>query len=115
MEQVEKLIGKRISEARCSRGRPQEELAEKCCLSVSTISRIETGHNSTPIKTLLSLCSSLNVGLDYVLYDLMPQNQDSQPSPQIQEILFLLESLKEPELHFVHDFLTVYTLYRSKL
>ena len=112
MDNMEKRIGKRIAEARCSRGMTQDELAEQCCLSVSTISRIETGRNSAPVKTLLSISSALTVGLDYILYDLIPRKNASDFSPQVQEILLLLESMKEQDLLFVQEFLA---LYRSKL
>ena len=86
MDNIDKLIGKRISEARVSRGFTQEELAERCCISISALSRIETGRNSTSIKTLMSIGDSLGVGLDYILYDLFPSQDISILSPEMQEI-----------------------------
>lgn len=75
-------IGKRIAEARINRNITQEHLEELSGLSVSTISRIETGKYMPTIENLLKLSEILDVGLDYFLYDLLPHNKDIQ-SPEI--------------------------------
>ena len=108
MDNIDKLIGKRISEARVSRCFTQEELAERCCISISALSRIETGCNSTSIKTLMSIGDSLGVGLDYILYDLFPSQDISILSPEMQEILFLLKPLAKHDLSFIQKFLELY-------
>lgn len=108
MDNFEKLVGKRISEARNSRGLTQEDLAEQCGISVSALSRIETGHNSTSLKTLLTMGEALGVGLDYFLYDLFPQPDLAIRSPKMQEILLLLEPMTERDLSFVQEFLALY-------
>ena len=69
-------IGKRIAEARINRNITQEHLEELSGLSVSTISRIETGKYMPTIENLLKLSEILDVGLDYFLYDLLPHNKD---------------------------------------
>lgn len=61
-------IGKRIAEARINRNITQEHLEELSGLSVSTISRIETGKYMPTIENLLKLSEILDVGLDYFLY-----------------------------------------------
>ena len=71
-------IGKRIAEARINRNITQEHLEELSGLSVSTISRIETGKYMPTIENLLKLSEILDVGLDYFLYDLLPHNKDSE-------------------------------------
>lgn len=75
---MDKMIGKRIAQARKAKQLSQEKLAELSELSVSAISRIETGHNSTSLKTLKKLCSILDVSLGYLLYDLLPEQQQLQ-------------------------------------
>lgn len=109
MGNVEKLIGNRISEARTSRKLTQEDLAEQCGISVSSLSRIETGHNSTSLKTLLAIADALEIGLDYLLYDLFPQADSTYRSPKMQEIFFLLEDMTERDLSFVQEFLALYS------
>jgi len=54
-------LGNRISELRKARGLTQEELVEKCNISVRTIQRIETGEvnpRSYTVKTILSALGS---------------------------------------------------------
>lgn len=52
-------IGKRIAEARINRNITQEHLEELSGLSVSTISRIETGKYMPTIENLLKLSEFL--------------------------------------------------------
>ena len=48
---MENSIGKRLSQARKAKKLTQEQLSELIGVSVSEISRIETGRNSTTIDT----------------------------------------------------------------
>ena len=64
---MDKLIGNRISQARNLRNLTQENLSELTGLSVSAISRIETGHNSTSLKTLSKICNVLDITLGQLL------------------------------------------------
>lgn len=64
-------LGRKISELRKEKGLTQEELVEKCNISVRTIQRIETGEvtpRSYTIKTILS-------ALDYDLNKIAKENQ----------------------------------------
>lgn len=85
-------IGKRIAEARINRNITQEHLEELSGLSVSTISRIETGKYMPTIENLLKLSEILDVGLDYFLYDLLPHNKDIQ-SPAIQDAISIMNQV----------------------
>lgn len=67
-------LGRKISELRKEKGLTQEELVEKCNISVRTIQRIETGEvtpRSYTIKTILS-------ALDYDLEKIAEENQQSE-------------------------------------
>ena len=88
-------IGKRIAEARINRNITQEHLEELSGLSVSTISRIETGKYMPTIENLLKLSEILDVGLDYFLYDLLPHNKDIQ-SPAIQDAISKVGGVSYP-------------------
>jgi transcriptional regulator with XRE-family HTH domain len=58
-------LGKKIAELRKAKGLTQEELVEKCNLSVRTLQRIESGDvtpRSYTIKTIFA-------ALDYIVYD----------------------------------------------
>ena len=85
----------------------QENLSELTGLSVSAISRIETGHNSTSLKTLYKICTVLDVSLDYILYDIL-SNETKNIDPTISDILVLLDSLTEKQKVCVRDILKLY-------
>ena len=90
-------IGKRIAEARINRNITQEHLEELSGLSVSTISRIETG----------KLSEILDVGLDYFLYDLLPHNKDIQ-SPAIQDAISIMNQMGERQTEYIVKILKIY-------
>lgn len=104
---MDKLIGSRISQARKMKQLTQEDLAELSGMSVSAISRIETGKNSTSLKTLYKFCNILDVGLDYFLYDLLPASSTVR-DPIILDIISILDKFDEPEKGFVLDTLNLY-------
>lgn len=95
-------IGKRIAEARINRNITQEHLEELSGLSVSTISRIETGKYMPTIENLL-----LDVGLDYFLYDLLPHNKDIQ-SPAIQDAISIMNQMGERQTEYIVKILKIY-------
>lgn len=100
-------IGKRIAEARINRNITQEHLEELSGLSVSTISRIETGKYMPTIENLLKLSEILDVGLDYFLYDLLPHNKDIQ-SPAIQDEISIMNQMGERQTEYIVKILKIY-------
>ncbi|MGB2404479.1 MAG: helix-turn-helix domain-containing protein [Flavobacteriaceae bacterium] len=56
-------LGKKILELRTQKGLTQEELVEKCNITVRTIQRIESGETSPRVYTIKTILSAL--GLDY--------------------------------------------------
>ena len=100
-------IGKRIAEARINRNITQEHLEELSGLSVSTISRIETGKYMPTIENLLKLSEILDVGLDYFLYDLLPHNKDIQ-SPAIQDAISIMNQVGERQTEYIVKILKIY-------
>ena len=100
-------IGKRIAEARINRNITQEHLEELSGLSVSTISRIETGKYMPTIENLLKLSEILDVGLDYFLYDLLPHNKDIQ-SPAIQDAVSIMNQMGERQTEYIVKILKIY-------
>ena len=57
------LLGKKITELRKQKGLTQEELVEKCNVTVRTIQRIESGETTPRIYTIKTILNAL--GLDY--------------------------------------------------
>ena len=107
-------IGKRIAEARINRNITQEHLEELSGLSVSTISRIETGKYMPTIENLLKLSEILDVGLDYFLYDLLPHNKDIQ-SPAIQDAISIMNQMGERQTEYIVKILKIYQALSSGL
>lgn len=59
-----KKLGRKIKEFRLSKGLSQEELAEKCNLSTSYISYIETGKKKINFSQLEKISNELNFSID---------------------------------------------------
>jgi len=62
-------LGKKISELRKAKGLTQEELVEKCNISVRTIQRIETGDVTPRMYTIKTILAALDYNLDAVSND----------------------------------------------
>ena len=59
-------LGKKISELRKAKGLTQEELVEKCKISVRTIQRIETGDVTPRMYTIKTILAALDHDLDAI-------------------------------------------------
>ena len=104
---MENSIGKRLSQARKAKKLTQEQLSELIGVSVSEISRIETGRNSTTIDTLMKFCDELDVGLDFILFDYFPSDTQIK-NPTVKQIV-TLEPLGESSCQFILEFIRLYT------
>lgn len=60
-------VGRRIAEARHSKGLTQEALAEKIETSIQSVSSIELGKKSARLSNFLNICKALDVSADYLL------------------------------------------------
>ena len=56
---IREEIGERLYEIRLSRGMTQEELASKCGIIRTTISKIERGKFSVSVDMLARICEAL--------------------------------------------------------
>lgn len=84
-------LGRKISELRKSKGLTQEELVEKCNISVRTIQRIETGDvtpRSYTVKTILS-------ALDFDLDELKGQNENKPKSSWFKRFMLINADLSK--------------------
>src|ERR1700685_69700 len=61
------LVRKRIRGLRLARGWPLDDLAARCYLSPSTLSRIETGHRRINLDQLSSIARALGTTLDQLV------------------------------------------------
>ncbi|WP_049561870.1 helix-turn-helix domain-containing protein [Nonomuraea sp. SBT364] len=63
-EDLDQLIRQRIRGLRLARGWSLDDLAARCYLSPSTLSRIETGHRRISLDQLVSIARALGTTLD---------------------------------------------------
>lgn len=73
---IYKLLGNRIRQERLKLNLTQEQLAEKVDLSTSYIGQIERGERNISLDTLVVICKSLGVTIDYLLQDSINIEED---------------------------------------
>lgn len=61
------LISKRIRQLRKERRLTVQELAYRCDMERSNISRIESGRTNLTIKTICTICNALGVELSEII------------------------------------------------
>ena len=88
-----KKLGLRIKEMRLSRGFSQEQLAEKCNLSTSYISYIETGKRKVNLSQLENIAKQLNFTIDIF------SKNDKNPS-----LTKLVRKCTKREKYFIYNF-----------
>jgi transcriptional regulator with XRE-family HTH domain len=74
-------LGRKISELRKAKGLTQEELVEKCNISVRTIQRIETGEVTPRMYTIKTILAALEYDLNAVSTD-----SDERNAPLIAKV-----------------------------
>ncbi len=64
---VDELVRQRIRGLRIARGWSLDDLAGRCYLSASTLSRIETGHRRIALDQLSAIARSLDTSIDHLV------------------------------------------------
>lgn len=62
-ETLQKKLGKRIQEIRLSKNLSQQDLAAKCNLEKSNMSRLEAGRVNSTLSTLNTIAQGLEVNI----------------------------------------------------
>lgn len=62
-EEIIRSIAKKIKEIRQSKGLSVQEVAYRCDIERSNLSRLEAGKTNMTIKTLCIICTALNIKL----------------------------------------------------
>lgn len=81
-----KAFGKRLNQARKERGLTGEKLAELCNINATYLRQIEGGVKVPSMPIFISLCQKLKVSPNYLLADIIKDNEYSD----IQELAQLL-------------------------
>ena len=72
-----KKLGQRIKEERKKLNYTQEQVAELINVTPAFIGHIERAERSLSLETLVKICHTLNVTIDYVLADTLPQTDET--------------------------------------
>ncbi len=78
---LQRIVGQRVALRRHHARLTQAELATRAHLSETTLSRVEHGHQSLSMETLLALAQVLDCSSDYLLGRVEDPERDS-PRPQ---------------------------------
>lgn len=69
-ENIIKLIAQNIKRIRISKGLSVQEVAYRCDIERSNLSRLEAGKTNMTIKTICLICSALNVEITDVIREI---------------------------------------------
>jgi transcriptional regulator with XRE-family HTH domain len=97
-------LGKKISDLRKSKGLTQEELVDKCNISVRTLQRIEIGEVTPRSYTIKTILAALDYDLSTVT---VGDGDNTNRSSGTLRKLFLLEVDKDLSPEFLKDQLTI--------
>lgn len=114
MEKIEKLIGKRVMEARIEAKLSQSELASNAKTSLTTINRLERGHQFPNRNTRADIAAALNMSeaelfLDLSEAELRPKTRQEL----IGDIILALASFNESQLTDVASFISNHKLFAT--
>lgn len=69
-EETIQLIAQNIKKIRISKGLSVQEVAYRCDMERSNLSRLEAGRTNMTIKTICLICTALNVEITDVIKDI---------------------------------------------
>lgn len=100
MENIEKLIGKKVKEARLRLGISQSTLAENAKTSLTTINRLEKGRQFPHNSTLTDIAKALGLSTSdlYSNEPATPREESPGRASLILEIQDLLKELPQDDL-----------------
>jgi len=81
--ELDSLVRKRIRGLRVARGWSLDELAARCYLSPSTLSRIETGHRRIALDQLAPIARALGTSLDQLVESLDDEDVVIRPQRDV--------------------------------
>ena len=83
-----KKLGKRINMVRKDRGFTADRLSELCHINTTYLRQIEGGSKMPSLPVFIDLCNALRISPDYLLRDMLAENEVSR----IRELAELWEN-----------------------
>lgn len=103
-------IGYKIRQARLAHSYSQEQLAEICGISTAFLGHIERGTRAMSLETLISLSVNLDMSIDYLLLDEIPETDST-----VAAILTEVKSKGDVQYHKFLNILKALALVSDKL
>ena len=100
-EDGDRLIGERLSELRLDMGLTQQELADKLCISVHTVSSYERNMSNPDDEMKIKIAKLFNVSMDYLLGITKNQCSISHPKSRV----LVVENLPDVAIKELDKFL----------
>ncbi len=103
-------VGDRLRLKRTLLGMTQDEIAEKINRATKYYADIERGNCGMSIETLLSLSSSLNMSLDYIIWGESEGNHEIAHTDEVTAVMCLLDTCSERNRTFALRMLKLFLI-----
>jgi len=115
LDNIHKIIGKKIKEMRKNAGITQEQLSEYAGMTPNFISLLENGRKKASIETLYKISKALNTPFPK-LFDLtsITTKKKTVKSSYDKKLEILMKNLSERDKMFVMDIISKMKKYRKK-
>jgi transcriptional regulator with XRE-family HTH domain len=103
-------VGAKLKQVRLRKGLTQEKLAELSNISTTYIGVLEGGHKKPSLETLVKICGTLEVSIDYLLSDSTAISGESG----MPELLSAVKGLSSKDMDMIIDVVTAMALHMRK-
>lgn len=100
LQEIYKMVGKRIRGLRKSLKLTQENLAEECGLDFRSIGAVERGERNLSLKSLTAIAKALKITPEFLLKEEQSPAKEEKKT-LLQELLYTLESEDAEKIRFV--------------
>lgn len=103
-------VGDRLRLKRTALGLTQDEMAEKIGRAPKYYADIERGNCGMSIETLLSLSSTLNMSLDYIIFGPKSKEEQKQHEDEIFAIIEMLDQASDRKRSYATRLLKLFLI-----
>jgi len=103
MDNIEKIIGKKVRDARLKLGLSQSALAKSAKTSLTTINRLEKGHQFPHSSTLTEITKALGISISDIYMQETKANDSNDRATRILKVQERLNRLSDKQLEDLED------------
>ncbi len=97
-------IGKRIKNARETKGLTQEEFSYLIGKQINTVKSIEYGERGMSLQTLLDISNVLDISIDFIIKGISDNRISPERKPHIESISTTIAQMTDDELIMLDSF-----------